>query len=174
MSALNGLRPTVVLPKLTQQPDYESEFAFVIGKRGKDISADRWQEHVFCYTIMNRKRARHSNVHLSMLVGEELRHLRALGPAIVTKDEIPDPHSLDIKLTIGGELLQHSNTRELIFRISRPHHLYLLHHSASNQERSSARELLQEWGLAVHLIAGCGRARPSLWRFKGSEELINR
>src|ERR1700722_419367 len=38
-----------------------------------------------------------------------------LGPAIVTKDEVPDPHALDIRLTIGGEVLQRSNTRELIF-----------------------------------------------------------
>jgi 2-keto-4-pentenoate hydratase/2-oxohepta-3-ene-1,7-dioic acid hydratase in catechol pathway len=40
-----------------------------------------------------------------------------MGPAIVTKDEIPDPHALDISLEIGGEILQKSNTRELIFRI---------------------------------------------------------
>jgi acylpyruvate hydrolase len=40
-----------------------------------------------------------------------------MGPCIVTRDEIPDPHALDISLEIGGEQLQHSNTRELIFRI---------------------------------------------------------
>ena len=52
---------------------------------------------------------------------ETCKWLRASGlwgrPAIVTKDEVPDPHALDIRLTIGGEVLQHSNTRELIFRI---------------------------------------------------------
>jgi hypothetical protein len=52
-SASNGPHSTIVLPKLMQQPDYEAEFAFVIVKGGKDISADRWQEHVFGYTIMN-------------------------------------------------------------------------------------------------------------------------
>jgi 2-keto-4-pentenoate hydratase/2-oxohepta-3-ene-1,7-dioic acid hydratase in catechol pathway len=57
-SALNGPHSTVVLPKLTQLPDHEAEFAFVIGKGGKDISAERWQEHVFGYTIMNDVRAR--------------------------------------------------------------------------------------------------------------------
>jgi 2-keto-4-pentenoate hydratase/2-oxohepta-3-ene-1,7-dioic acid hydratase in catechol pathway len=40
-----------------------------------------------------------------------------MGPWIVTADEIPDPHSLDISLEIGGVTLQKSNTRELIFRI---------------------------------------------------------
>ncbi len=57
-SALNGPRSAVVLPKLTQQPDYEAEFAFVIGKGGKNISADTWEEHVFGYTIMNDVSAR--------------------------------------------------------------------------------------------------------------------
>jgi 2-keto-4-pentenoate hydratase/2-oxohepta-3-ene-1,7-dioic acid hydratase in catechol pathway len=39
-----------------------------------------------------------------------------IGPAIVTKDQVPDPHNLDIQLSINGEVLQHSNTRELIFK----------------------------------------------------------
>ena len=117
-SALNGPHSTVVLPKLTQQPDYEAEFAFVIGKGGKDISADRWQEHVFGYTIMNDVSARDIQMSTSQWsLGNSFDTFAPLGPAIVTKDEVPDPHSLNIKLTIGGKLLQHSNTRELIFRI---------------------------------------------------------
>jgi 2-keto-4-pentenoate hydratase/2-oxohepta-3-ene-1,7-dioic acid hydratase in catechol pathway len=50
-------------------------------------------------------------------LGKSFDTFAPLGPAIVTKDEVPDPHALDIKLTIGGEVLQHSNTRELIFKI---------------------------------------------------------
>jgi 2-keto-4-pentenoate hydratase/2-oxohepta-3-ene-1,7-dioic acid hydratase in catechol pathway len=50
-------------------------------------------------------------------LGKSFDTFAPLGPAIVTKDEVPDPHALDIKLTIGGEVLQHSNTRELIFRV---------------------------------------------------------
>ena len=42
-----------------------------------------------------------------------------MGPCIVTKDEIPDPHALDISLSINGETLQQSNTRELIFKLPR-------------------------------------------------------
>jgi 2-keto-4-pentenoate hydratase/2-oxohepta-3-ene-1,7-dioic acid hydratase in catechol pathway len=57
-SALTGPRSAVVLPKLTQQPDYEAEFAFVIGTGGKSVAADRWEEHVFGYTIMNDISAR--------------------------------------------------------------------------------------------------------------------
>jgi 2-keto-4-pentenoate hydratase/2-oxohepta-3-ene-1,7-dioic acid hydratase in catechol pathway len=117
-SALNGPHSTVVLPKLTRQPDYEAEFAFVIGKGGKDSSPGRWQEHVFGYTIMNDVSARDIQMSTSQWsLGNSFDTFAPLGPAIVTKDEVPDPHSLNIKLTIGGKLLQHSNTRELIFRI---------------------------------------------------------
>ena len=117
-SALNGPRSTVVLPKLTQQPDYEAEFAFVIGKGGKNISADTWEEHVFGYTIMNDVSARDVQMATSQWsLGKSFDTFAPLGPAIVTKDEVPDPHALDIRLTIGDEVLQHSNTRQLIFRI---------------------------------------------------------
>ena len=117
-SALNGPYSAVVLPKLTQQPDYEAEFAFVIGQGGKNIPANRWQEHVFGYTIMNDVSARDIQMSTSQWsLGKSFDTFAPLGPAIVTKDEIPDPHSLDIKLSIGGEILQHSNTRELIFKI---------------------------------------------------------
>jgi Fumarylacetoacetate (FAA) hydrolase family len=50
-------------------------------------------------------------------LGKSFDTFGPLGPVIVTKDEVPDPHALDIKLTIGGEVLQSSNTRELIFRV---------------------------------------------------------
>ncbi len=117
-SALNGPRSAVVLPKLTQQPDYEAEFAFVIGTGGKIISASTWEEHVFGYTIMNDVSARDVQTATSQWsLGKSFDTFAPLGPAIVTKDEVPDPHALDIRLTIGGEVLQHSNTRELIFRI---------------------------------------------------------
>jgi 2-keto-4-pentenoate hydratase/2-oxohepta-3-ene-1,7-dioic acid hydratase in catechol pathway len=117
-SALNGPHSTVVLPKLTQQPDYEAELAFVIGEGGKNIPADRWQEHLFGYTIMNDVSPRDIQMSTSQWsLGKSFDTFAPLGPAIVTKDEIPDPHSLDIKLSIGGEVLQHSNTSKLIFRI---------------------------------------------------------
>src|SRR5580698_7616939 len=117
-SALNGPHSAVVLPKLTEQPDYEAEFAFVIGTGGKNISAAAWEEHVFGYTIMNDVTARDVQMATSQWsLGKSFDTFAPLGPAIVTKDEVPDPHALDITLTIGGEVLQRSNTRELIFRI---------------------------------------------------------
>jgi 2-keto-4-pentenoate hydratase/2-oxohepta-3-ene-1,7-dioic acid hydratase in catechol pathway len=67
---------------------------------------------------MNDGRARDIQMSTSQSsLGKSFDTFAPLGRAIVTKDEIPDPHSLDIKLSIGREVLQHSNTRELIFRI---------------------------------------------------------
>jgi 2-keto-4-pentenoate hydratase/2-oxohepta-3-ene-1,7-dioic acid hydratase in catechol pathway len=117
-SALTGPRSAVILPKLTEQPDYEAEFAFVTGKGGKSISPAAWEDHVFGYTIMNDVSARDVQMATTQWsLGKSFDTFAPLGPAIVTKDEVPDPHALDIRLTIGGEVLQHSNTRELIFRI---------------------------------------------------------
>lgn len=117
-SALTGPRSAIVLPKLIEQPDYEAEFAFVIGKGGKNISAGNWEEHVFGYTIMNDVSARDVQLATTQWsLGKSFDTFAPLGPAIVTTDEVPDPHDLDITLTIGGEVLQRSNTRELIFRI---------------------------------------------------------
>jgi 2-keto-4-pentenoate hydratase/2-oxohepta-3-ene-1,7-dioic acid hydratase in catechol pathway len=105
-SALTGPRSVVVLPKLTQQPDYEAEFAFVIGTGGKSISAAAWEEHVFGYTIMNDVSARDVQMSTSQWsLGKSFDTFAPLGPAIVTKDEVPDPHALDISLTIGDEVL---------------------------------------------------------------------
>jgi 2-keto-4-pentenoate hydratase/2-oxohepta-3-ene-1,7-dioic acid hydratase in catechol pathway len=167
--ALNGPHSTVVLPKLTRQPDYEAEFAFVIGKGGKDISAHRWQEYVFGYTIMNDVSVR--DIQMSTCqwsLGNSFDTFAPLEPAIVTKDEVPDPHSLNVKLTIGGRLLQHSNTRELIFRI--PDLITFISTITPLQPGDiTSTGTPSGVGMAVHPIVGCGRARPSLPRFKGSD-----
>jgi 2-keto-4-pentenoate hydratase/2-oxohepta-3-ene-1,7-dioic acid hydratase in catechol pathway len=108
----------IVLPKNSEKPDYEAEFAFVIGKGGRHIAADRWQDHVFGYTIINDVSARDFQMATTQwLMGKTFDTFAPMGPWIVTADEIADPHSLDIKMTINGEVLQNSNTRELIFRI---------------------------------------------------------
>jgi 2-keto-4-pentenoate hydratase/2-oxohepta-3-ene-1,7-dioic acid hydratase in catechol pathway len=126
------------------------------------------QEHVFGYTIMNDVSARDIQMSTSQWsLGNSFDTFAPLGPAIVTKDEVPDPHSFNSKLTVGGKLLQHSNTRELIFRI--PDLItYISSITPLQPGDIISTELLQEWGLAVHLIVGCGRARPSLPRLKGS------
>ncbi len=117
-SAVIAPGESIVLPKNSTQPDYEAEFAFVIGRGGRHIPAERWQEHVFGYTIINDVSARDFQMATTQwLMGKTFDTFAPMGPHIVSADEIRDPHALDISLTINGEVLQHSNTRELIFKI---------------------------------------------------------
>ena len=108
----------IVLPSITKEPDYEAEFAFIIGKGGFEIPADEAMSHVYGYTIINDVSARDIQFSTSQWsLSKSLPTFCPMGPAIVTADEIPDPHALDVQLSIDGEVLQHSNTRELIFKI---------------------------------------------------------
>ena len=108
----------IVLPKVSQSPDYEAEFAFVIGRGGRNIAGADWPKHVFGYTIVNDVSARdYQRATTQWLMGKTFDTFAPMGPWIVTADEIADPHNLDIQLDINGERLQSSNTRELIFKI---------------------------------------------------------
>jgi 2-keto-4-pentenoate hydratase/2-oxohepta-3-ene-1,7-dioic acid hydratase in catechol pathway len=108
----------IVLPKESAQPDYEAELAVVIGPGGRRITAAQAMDHVFGYTIVNDVSARDLQLATTQwLMGKTCDTFAPMGPAIVTKDEISDPHTLNISLEIGGEILQNSNTKELIFRI---------------------------------------------------------
>jgi 2-keto-4-pentenoate hydratase/2-oxohepta-3-ene-1,7-dioic acid hydratase in catechol pathway len=117
-TAIVGPGENIVLPGNSTQPDYEAELAFVIGKGGYRIPASAWREHVYGYTIVNDVSARDVQLSTSQWsLGKSFPTFCPMGPAIVTVDEIADPHELAISLSINGELLQNSNTRELIFKI---------------------------------------------------------
>ena len=117
-NAVIGPGDPIVLSSATQKPDYEAEFAVVIGKRAKHVSNSNWKDYVFGYTILNDVSARDVQLATSQwTVGKSFDTFAPLGPHIVSADEVPDPHALDIRLSIGGETLQHSNTRELIFKV---------------------------------------------------------
>jgi len=108
----------IILPKASRKPDYEAEFAFVIGRGGRNISAAQAMDHVLGYTIVNDVSARDFQTATTQwLMGKTFDSFAPMGPWIVTKDEIADPHALDISLEIGGETLQRSNTREMVFRL---------------------------------------------------------
>ncbi|MBI1898322.1 MAG: fumarylacetoacetate hydrolase family protein [Acidobacteria bacterium] len=117
-NAVIGPGDKIVLPANSTKPDYEAEFAFVIGPGGRHIPAASWRDHVFGYTIVNDVSARDFQMATTQwLMGKTFDTFGPMGPALVTADEIDDPHNLDIRMTISGEVLQNSNTRELIFRI---------------------------------------------------------
>jgi 2-keto-4-pentenoate hydratase/2-oxohepta-3-ene-1,7-dioic acid hydratase in catechol pathway len=113
-----GPGAAIVLPKNSRKPDYEAEFAFVIGTGGRHIAVEDWQRHVFGYTVFNDVSARDVQSATSQwMMGKSFDTFAPMGPWITSADEIGDPHALDISLHIGSEVLQHSNTRELIFKI---------------------------------------------------------
>jgi 2-keto-4-pentenoate hydratase/2-oxohepta-3-ene-1,7-dioic acid hydratase in catechol pathway len=117
-STVVGPDAPIILPKLSTQPDYEAEFAFVIGKPGYQIAEQDWQQYVFGYTIVNDVSARDIQLSTSQwTLGKSFPSFTPLGPAITTADEVPDPHALRIALSINGETLQGSNTSDLIFKI---------------------------------------------------------
>ena len=117
-SAVVGPEAKVILPKASAKVDYEAELAVVIGKPGYQVPASKAMEHVFGYTIMNDVSARDVQLATTQWsLGKSFPTFAPLGPWIVSKDEVADPHALKISLTIGNEKLQDSNTRLLIFHI---------------------------------------------------------
>jgi 2-keto-4-pentenoate hydratase/2-oxohepta-3-ene-1,7-dioic acid hydratase in catechol pathway len=117
-TAVIGPGDDIVLPKVSKSPDYEAEFAFVIGVGGRHIATEDWRKHMFGYTMVNDVSARdYQRATTQWLMGKTFDTFAPMGPWIVTADEISDPHNLDIQLEIDGEILQNSNTRELIFKI---------------------------------------------------------
>jgi 2-keto-4-pentenoate hydratase/2-oxohepta-3-ene-1,7-dioic acid hydratase in catechol pathway len=117
-SVVIGPGDNIVLPKNSTQPDYEAEFAFVIGKYGRHVAKERWREYVFGYTNLNDVSARDFQMATTQwLMGKTFDTFAPMGPYLVTADEVPDPAVLDISMTINGEVLQRSNTKNLIFPV---------------------------------------------------------
>ena len=106
-------------PKITTQVDWEVELAVVIGRRGRDIEADRALGHIFGYTVANDVSAR----DLQFLKGgqwyrgKSLDTFCPLGPSIVTTDELGDAGGLRLTLRVNGVTKQDASTDDLIFAI---------------------------------------------------------
>jgi len=109
--------------------DWEVELAVVIGRRTKDVSSADAMACVFGYTVLNDLSERKYNAGVEnrdkrefdpffdWLVGKWFDGSAPMGPEIVTADEISNPHDLPIRLRLNGELMQDSNTANMIFRI---------------------------------------------------------
>jgi len=117
-NTLIGSGEAIVLPRVTQSVDYEAELAVVMGKRGRYITEAEAMDYVAGYSVFNDISARDYQMRTSQwTIGKTFDTFGPFGPALVTADEIADPHALTIRLSIGSEVLQDSNTRELIFSI---------------------------------------------------------
>ena len=105
-------------PQITSQVDYEAELAVIIGKKTKEVKVREALDYVAGYTIANDVSARDIQVRDGQWVrAKSLDTFCPLGPYLVTKDEIDNPHNLNIKSTVNGKVMQQSNTRYLIFKI---------------------------------------------------------
>lgn len=103
----------------TDSLDYEGELAVVIGKRGKDIPKGMAFDYIFGYTIANDLTARDlQQKHKQFFLGKSLDGSCPMGPYLVTKDEIPDPHALSIVTKVNGEVRQNGSTKDMLFNVA--------------------------------------------------------
>ncbi|GBF77764.1 5-carboxymethyl-2-hydroxymuconate isomerase [Paenibacillus sp. 598K] len=107
----------IALPKATSRVDYEAELVIVIGQKTKYVSKEEALSHVFGYCNVNDLSARDLQKRTSQwMLGKICDHFSPLGPYLVTADEVGDPNELEIKCTVNGEVRQHSNTSDMIFK----------------------------------------------------------
>jgi 2-keto-4-pentenoate hydratase/2-oxohepta-3-ene-1,7-dioic acid hydratase in catechol pathway len=117
-SGITGQDSDIVLPANSTKPDYEAELAVVIGRAAGNVTRENWRECVFGYTILNDVSARDVQLATTQwTLGKSFPTFCPIGPWVVTADQLTDPHSLDVRLTIDGETMQQANTRDLIFDI---------------------------------------------------------
>jgi 2-keto-4-pentenoate hydratase/2-oxohepta-3-ene-1,7-dioic acid hydratase in catechol pathway len=112
-----GPGEAIKIPRVSAMIDYEAEYAFVIGRAGRDIAVERAMDYVAGYTIVNDVSCRDYQMKTGQwMIGKTFDTFGPMGPYLVTRDEIADPHNLEIALHLNGQRLQHSNTRNLIFK----------------------------------------------------------
>ena len=118
-SALCGPNDRLVLPRGSEQTDWEVELAIVIGKRASYVSEAEAMSHIAGYALMNDYSERHfqKNRGGQWVKGKSADTFAPLGPFVATKDEIPKPNDLKMWLRVNGELRQNSSTAEMIFKV---------------------------------------------------------
>lgn len=118
VTSVNAPYAPVEVPKVSPYVDYEAELVAVIGRGGRHIKADDAAAHIFGYCVGNDVTERlwqHRTPQWSL--GKSFDTHAPIGPWITTSDEVSDPHNLDIRCMVNGEVRQHSNTRHLHFDI---------------------------------------------------------
>jgi acylpyruvate hydrolase len=117
--SLLGPGEPYVLPAVSPQVDFEGELVAVIGKSGHAIPEARALDHVAGYTIFNDISIRDFQRRTSQwMLGKNFDRSGPLGPALVTRDEIPDPQNLTLAVDVSGERMQEAHTRTMIFSVA--------------------------------------------------------
>ena len=118
-SAINGPYDNVILPRGSQKSDWEVELALVIGKKASYVSEKDAIEYLAGYVLHNDISEREYQLERSgqWVKGKSCDTFAPIGPFIATKDEIQNPHKLNLWLSLNGEIMQQSNTSDMIFDI---------------------------------------------------------
>lgn len=118
-SAIVGPDDDIEIPRNSRKTDWEVELGVVIGKGGRYISESDALEHVAGYCVINDVSEREFQLELGGTwdKGKGCDTFGPLGPWLVTRDEIADPHQLDLWLEVDGKRYQNGNTRTMIFQI---------------------------------------------------------
>lgn len=119
-SAISGPDDPVSIPRGSTSSDWEIELGAVIGTTAKYVSESDALNHVAGYCVCNDVSERHFQIHLSgnWTKGKSCDTFGPTGPWLVTRDEIPDPQSLDMRLDVNGERMQEGNTKTMIFTVA--------------------------------------------------------
>ncbi len=119
-SAVSGPDDPVSIPRGSTSSDWEIELGAVIGTTAKYVSPTEALNHVAGYCICNDVSERHFQIHLSgnWTKGKSCDTFGPTGPWLVTRDESPDPQSLDMQLDVNGERMQEGNTKTMIFTVA--------------------------------------------------------
>lgn len=116
-SSLLAYGENIIYPKRSRQVDYEAELAIVIGRRTRNVKADKAKHHIMGYTCFNDVTARDiQRKDIQWTRAKSFDTFSPIGPFIATDI---DPTSLNIKARLNGHVKQNSNTRDMIFGVYR-------------------------------------------------------
>jgi 2-keto-4-pentenoate hydratase/2-oxohepta-3-ene-1,7-dioic acid hydratase in catechol pathway len=124
-TAICGPNDDVLIPPGSMKTDYEVELAIVIGKKASYVKLEKAMDYVFGYCLHNdySERAYQLERGGQWVKGKSCDHFAPLGPFILTKDEVPDPQNLRLWTKLNGEIVQDSNTNDMVFGVN-----YLVHY----------------------------------------------
>jgi 2-keto-4-pentenoate hydratase/2-oxohepta-3-ene-1,7-dioic acid hydratase in catechol pathway len=109
----------IIVPRVVRRVDYEAELGVVIGKEARRVGVEEGLAHVAGYVCANDVSARDLQPKTGQWTrGKAVDSFLPTGPWLVTADEIPDPQSLSIRCSVSGEVLQDSNTSEMVFGVA--------------------------------------------------------
>lgn len=120
-SCVCGPTADLPLPACTQQLDWEVELTVVIGQKASNVTKEDAMSYVLGYTVAHDVSARDWQMKRNggqWLAGKAMDSFCPIGPAITTRDEIGDPHNLNLSCTVNGVVKQDSNTKQLVFGVA--------------------------------------------------------